>query len=196
MGDSFIKQVKIYQKKLRKNKIKLHIEQFLIWVFCFIGMIAILNFSIIQFIDLGNYLLEGKKTTFYFNRTEASRLNTDDKDSLVTTGELPFVSRTEGNDALPASQYDKEIKEVFGDEYQIAKAVMLAESSGNCEAVGDTHLARHSVGLFQISQIYHDYSDETLKNPHENIRIAYEIYQKGGFERWSTFKNGSYLKFL
>jgi len=123
-----------------------------------------------------------------------------DLDSLVPTGELPYVES--GSEASgikskpPVTSIESKLKDTFGEEYQIAKAVMMAESRGNCEAVGDTHLARPSIGLFQISQIYHNYDTKTLMNPDENIRIAKEIRTRGGWERWTTYRTGAYLKYL
>jgi hypothetical protein len=78
----------------------------------------------------------------------------------------------------------------------IAQAVMRAESSGNEKAIGDTHLSKPSIGLFQISQIYHNYPTEQLMNPEENVRIAYEIYKKGGWGRWTTYREGHHIKYL
>jgi len=120
--------------------------------------------------------------------------------SLVSAGDVsgldevaePSVSQ----DKTPTTSIDSKLKDTFGEEYNIAKAVMMAESRGNCKAVGDTHLARPSIGLFQISQIYHNYDTETLMNPDDNIRIAKEIRTRGGWERWTTYRTGEYLKYL
>ena len=92
---------------------------------------------------------------------------------------------------------EKKIKEVFGEDGDLAVAVAMAESRMNPNAIGDTHLAKYSFGLFQINQMFHDYSEETLLDPDENIRIAKEISSKGrGFENWTTYREGSYLKYL
>ena len=88
------------------------------------------------------------------------------------------------------------IKKYFGDEWKVAYAIMMAESRGEATRIGDTHLGRPSVGLFQISQIYHNYSTEQLQDPEFNVKTAKEIRDNGGFERWTTYRNNQYLSFL
>ena len=98
--------------------------------------------------------------------------------------------------AKPESIKSK-IKEVFGEDWNVAQAVAMAESRMNPDAVGDKHLSKPSYGLFQISRIYHKYPIETLLDPDENIRIAKEISSKGrGFENWTTYRTGQYLEHL
>lgn len=91
---------------------------------------------------------------------------------------------------------EEQICKTFGKDCKTAIAVAKAESSLNPNAIGDTHLSKPSYGLFQISKIYHDYTVETLLNPVENIRIAKQIKDNGGFERWTTYRTGQYLKYL
>ena len=98
--------------------------------------------------------------------------------------------------AKPESIKSK-IKEVFGEDWNVAQAVAMAESRMNPDAVGDKHLSKPSYGVFQISRIYHNYPIETLLDPDENIRIAKEISSKGrGFENWTTYRTGQYLEHL
>jgi len=61
--------------------------------------------------------------------------------------------------------------------------------------VGDEHLSKPSIGLFQISQIYHDYSTDELMDIDRNIEIAKDIFEKGGWSRWTTYRTGAYLVF-
>lgn len=88
------------------------------------------------------------------------------------------------------------IARYFQDDAKTAIAVAMCESSLQIDRVGDTHLSKPSIGLFQISQIYHNYSEAELKNPERNCQIAKEIQEKGGWERWTTYRNGCYKKYL
>ena len=98
--------------------------------------------------------------------------------------------------AKPESIKSK-IKEVFGEDWNVAQAVAMAESRMNPNAIGDKHLSKPSYGVFQISRIYHNYPIETLLDPDENIKIAKEISSKGrGFENWTTYRTGQYLEHL
>ena len=98
--------------------------------------------------------------------------------------------------AKPESIKSK-IKEVFGEDWNVAQAVAMAESRMNPNAIGDKHLEKPSYGIFQISRIFHNHSIETLLDPDENIRIAKEISSKGrGFENWTTYRTGQYLEHL
>lgn len=92
---------------------------------------------------------------------------------------------------------ESKLKKYFGEEWRLAYAVMMAESSGDPKRIGDTHLQMPSVGLFQINQIWHHYSTEELQNPEFNIKIAKEISSKGrGWNNWTTYRTGQYQKYL
>jgi len=96
-----------------------------------------------------------------------------------------------------ADSLEDKIRAVFGEDWNVAQAVAMAESRMNPQAIGDTHLDKYSYGLFQINQMFHNYSEETLLNPDENIRIAREISLKGRkWESWTTFRNLDYFKYL
>lgn len=90
------------------------------------------------------------------------------------------------------------IKEVFKNDYKVAIAVAQAESRLNHDAVG--YNKRNGVvwskdcGIFQINDYYHDRACEMTIE--ENIRYAYLLYVKNGWQPWSAYKNGSYLRFL
>jgi len=96
----------------------------------------------------------------------------------------------------PSEDIMELIKKYFPDETNLAYAIMMAESQGDPKIIGDKHLAKPSVGLFQICQIWHPYKTEDLQKPEFNIKVASEIRAKGGWERWTTFRNGSYKKYL
>jgi hypothetical protein len=81
----------------------------------------------------------------------------------------------------------------FGADAKIALAIAECESSLNPKAIGDTHLSKPSIGLFQVSQIYHGYTTEQLLDAEFNVKIAKQIYDKGGWDRWTTYRTGQYL---
>jgi len=88
-----------------------------------------------------------------------------------------------------------------------AVAIALAESAGDTGAIGDVKLQTSvwgpSIGLFQIRSLNAQKGtggqrDELANvNPATNAKNAYAISSNGkAFQAWSTYKNGSYLKYL
>lgn len=82
----------------------------------------------------------------------------------------------------------------------------MAESGGNPCAQGDPNIGVHlcdapngtstSFGLWQINTTHNpQYDPKNLLDPQYNVHAAFAI-SKGGttWKPWSTFKNGSYLK--
>jgi hypothetical protein len=69
----------------------------------------------------------------------------------------------------------------------------MALKVANCESqldptkIGDKQMAKWSYGLFQINRTWHDYDEDTLLNPIENVKIARKIYDASGgnFDRWT-----------
>lgn len=100
--------------------------------------------------------------------------------------------------------HDKLLARYFGDDIRIAKAVMQAESGCRSDAVGDGHLTYvengitygMSCGLFQIRYLPGRKSCETHKQPEQAIRTAAEMWRTSGWQPWSAYLNGSYIKFL
>lgn len=119
----------------------------------------------------------------------------DERIVIENTNKGQFLKPSEVVAVRELSVEDK-IKAVFGDEWKIAYAVMMAESNGDPTRIGDKHLSKPSVGLFQINQIWHPYSTEHLQNPDNNIKIAKEIRDKGSWDRWTTYRTGRYLAFM
>ena len=97
-------------------------------------------------------------------------------------------------DYLPLlSQYDWDVNTAY--------AVMMAESEGVPSAVNDNpHTKDYSVGLFQInlygSLAYDRPSEEWLKIPENNVAHAYKMWKSSGWQPWSVYKNGSYLRYM
>ena len=106
--------------------------------------------------------------------------------------------------ATPSSP-EKLIKEVFGDQADVAIAIAKAESGLNPEAVGDLHITFEkdgklmgmSCGTFQIRVLEGRPDCETLKDLRKNVEYAKRIYEaRGDFTAWSTYNNGAYKKYL
>jgi hypothetical protein len=114
----------------------------------------------------------------------------------VSTGISEEKPSEDKNSPLPTGKYTALIAHYFGEEAQLANAVMMCESQGEATREGDLQMPKPSIGLFQISQYYHDYSTEDLKNPEFNIKVAKEIRDKGGWNRWTCYKTGGYQKYL
>lgn len=105
------------------------------------------------------------------------------------------VSATVAGEAS-SSAIEAKIRAAFPEDQETAVAVAKCESQMEVDRIGDTDFHKPSVGLFQINQYYHPYSTEYLKNPDNNIKVAKEIKEKGGWNRWSCFKFGYYLRYM
>ena len=90
----------------------------------------------------------------------------------------------------------KKIIEAFPEDYKTAIAIAMAESRLVVSEIGDKQMAKWSYGLFQINRTWHDYTPAQLLDEDFNIKIAREIYEKNGWERWSTYKSGKYIEYL
>lgn len=101
-------------------------------------------------------------------------------------------------------QPEELVKTVFGNEWPLAWAVVMAESHGNPNKVGDEDLTYiedgavygDSIGLFQIRTFSDRPPRELLLDPYVNVNYAYKLRQKRGWDQWSAYTNGSYRKFL
>ena len=80
----------------------------------------------------------------------------------------------------------------------IAYAVIIAESGGNENAVNtkDFHKRANCYGSFGLFQIGCLHRLENWQDPSSNIAKAYEIYKSSGWKAWTTYSDGSYLKYL
>jgi hypothetical protein len=79
---------------------------------------------------------------------------------------------------------------------RVATAIALAESGGNPAARLNT-TREDSVGLWQINTRKHPYTPEEMVDPIKNAAAAFQISNKGtNWRPWSTYKTGSYRKFL
>lgn len=75
----------------------------------------------------------------------------------------------------------------------------IARAESNCNPRSDnTGLninGTYDYGLFQINSV-HGYSRNILANPAKNTEIAFKIWQLQGYQAWSAYNNGTYLKFM
>ena len=82
----------------------------------------------------------------------------------------------------------------------IAKAVCLAESRGDSQAVGDLRVIggiyAPSYGLMQIRALEGRPNAEKLLDPEFNMQYAYELWSRQGWSPWSAYNNETYKKHL
>lgn len=147
---------------------------------------------------------EGKKTY------EQSREELKDVDVLSKDYKARTLSQVPEQEIETYKQY---VREVFGDEADLAIQVMLEESKGIAEAIGDTDADKvfdykgdkigDSVGLFQIrtggknwpttksraeaeGMPVSQFRNDML-DPYQNIRYAKYLVDKEGWQLWSTY---------
>jgi len=130
-----------------------------------------------------------------FNNSSVALASTA-RENAGANQEVEKVASPEVRGEEQSSPTVRTIKKYFGDEWKTAYAVMMAESHGDPSRIGDTHLSKPSIGLFQINQIWHPYTVEQLQDPEFNIKTAKDIRDSGGWERWTTYRTGQYEKFL
>jgi hypothetical protein len=77
---------------------------------------------------------------------------------------------------------------------QTMAAIAMAESSGRSNATNYNTNGTTDRGLWQINSV-HGYVPSTSFDPLANARQAVAVYNSQGLKAWSTYNNGSYLKF-
>jgi len=99
--------------------------------------------------------------------------------------------------AKPESIEEK-IREVFGEEWNVAQAVAMAESTLDPTRIGDRHIQRPSFGLFQINTFHNpQYDEDKLLEVEYNCNAAKELSSVGrGWRNWTTYRDGSYLQYM
>lgn len=76
-------------------------------------------------------------------------------------------------------------------EWEIAKAILKAESGGRPDAIGGPNYnGTYDYGCFQINNTKRALDVET------NMKIALYKYNTNRWQQWSAYKNGAYLRFL
>lgn len=82
----------------------------------------------------------------------------------------------------------------------VMTAIALAESGGNTDVVhhnSDSH-STTDYGVWQINDYWNPviFRSGDWRNPADNARMAFAIYQEQGFRAWSVFKSGRYSEYL
>lgn len=84
-----------------------------------------------------------------------------------------------------------------GAEIPIAVAIALAESGGRTDATHRNSNGSIDHGLWQINDVNASVlASGNWANPLDNARMAYAIYRQQGWRAWTTYKHGTYAKFL
>lgn len=128
-----------------------------------------------------------KEKVIYVNNEEVPKYNPCELDVVVCDGE-----KTTDKEAI-----DNIIKKYFGDNWKLARAVMMAEGNYNPRAFNPTN-GSNDRGIWQISAKWHpEVSDACAYNVECSTNVAYQL-SKGGedWSAWWGFRTRSYLKFL
>jgi len=91
------------------------------------------------------------------------------------------------------------IREVFGKDADMAIKVSWAENgSRKCDRVSKPNKnGTRDFGIFQINSVHmkKGYSEADLKDCMTNIKLAYEIFSRQGWNPWVAYTNGNYLNY-
>jgi hypothetical protein len=95
-------------------------------------------------------------------------------------------------------RYEGYLREYNGWNADLMLKILIAESEGNPKVIN--HHDRHrtcnkSYGLMQLScEHLTDYDIwDSWDDPEENIRVAYEVWKRQGYEAWGAYTDGRYL---
>jgi len=155
-----------------------------------VTILVIFNYTIDAVIASSKIIVELNETKITTIENPSRRIN--DRPSITDRQTESGTRDTEGTN----ESIEEKIRETFGEEGDLACAVAKCESMLNPIIVGDKHMTKHSYGIFQINRTWHDYTPEQLIDPDFNIKIAKEIKDNGGWNRWSCYSGGGYLKYL
>jgi hypothetical protein len=103
------------------------------------------------------------------------------------------------NDRL--GMYQQYVCEKFGSACQVALAIQLAENpTGACEVYHyNTTDGTLDWGFFQINTVHLTRRGLNLRDLLDckaNIDFAYKLFNEAGFEPWTSYRTGAYLRFL
>ena len=122
---------------------------------------------------------------------------------------LVIAPKTPGEQAAEAqadqfghrlSAYQQYACNKFGSACRVALAIQRAENPrGACEIYHYNTDGTLDWGYFQINTVHLTRVGLNLRDLLDcraNIDFAYQLYQERGFQPWSTYNNGAYLKYL
>jgi hypothetical protein len=88
----------------------------------------------------------------------------------------------------------------FGPDCRVALAIQRAENpQGKCETYHYNANGTLDWGYFQINTVHLERPGLNLRDLLDckaNIDFAYELYRERGFQPWSTYNSGAYLKYM
>jgi hypothetical protein len=88
----------------------------------------------------------------------------------------------------------------FGADCRVALAIQRAENpQGKCEIYHYNTNGTLDWGYFQINTVHLQRPGLNLRDLLDckaNIDFAYQLYRERGFQPWSTFNSGAYMKFM
>jgi hypothetical protein len=83
-----------------------------------------------------------------------------------------------------------------GNDVKIATAVALAESRGKFVKSKQNTNGTYDLGPWQVNSV-HGYDEwKMLTDEEYTVNAAYEVWQKQGWNAWTTYKSGAYLAFM
>lgn len=171
--------------------------------FPILGIILLIGILNYERVERGTILIENATAAFDSSAspwTAETEPESPEANGLAVQTPISVVSETKGDtkiiQPMNPETIEVKIRNAFKGEEELAVAVAKCESQLDPSRIGDTHMKKWSYGLFQVNQTWHPYSKETLLNPDENIRIAKEIREKGGWQRWSCYSQNYYQKYL
>ena len=98
------------------------------------------------------------------------------------------------------SAYQQYACRKFGSACRVALAIQRAENTpGACEIYHYNSNGTLDWGYFQINTVHLERPGLTLRSLLDckaNIDFAYTLFQERGFQPWSTYNNGAYLRYL
>jgi hypothetical protein len=88
----------------------------------------------------------------------------------------------------------------FGSDCRVALAIQRAENpQGKCEIYHYNTNGTLDWGYFQINTVHLERPGLNLRDLLDckaNIDFAYQLYRERGFQPWSTYNSGAYMKFM
>jgi hypothetical protein len=121
---------------------------------------------------------------------------------IVVTKKVPqpkIVKEVEAKEIDPCDfdRIDRLICQTFGKDWKTARAIALAESHENPNALNKNTNGSYDVGIFQLNTTHFNrWTLAQMSDPKTNIQIAYQIYSEQGFNPWVAYTTGSYKKYL
>lgn len=86
------------------------------------------------------------------------------------------------------AEIEAKIRKVFGDDELGDLFVKIAFCESSLNPIAESTISS-ATGLFQILSVLHNIPKSTLLDPDENIRIAYDFYQRSGTKPWNASKH-------